>query len=303
MLTNPGVNTGAIALRARPLKQPPRKGYNTTVVCAQSGGNQNFKYVWLGLVDIRAEQPKDWTAVHAVNASAFPTPAEANLVDTLRQEAEPIVSIVAEEKGRVVGHIMFSPVTLSGHPHLKIMGLAPLAVLPENQRKGIGSGLAEAGLQRCRELGFGAVVVLGHREYLVDTLRQEAEPIVSIVAEEKGRVVGHIMFSPVTLSGHPHLKIMGLAPLAVLPENQRKGIGSGLAEAGLQRCRELGFGAVVVLGHREYYPRFGFVPSQHFGIGCEYEVPQETFMVVELEHGLLNGVSGTIEYHEAFRDF
>ena len=216
MLTNPGVNTGAIALRARPLKQPPRKGYNTTVVCAQSGGNQNFKYVWLGLVDIRAEQPKDWTAVHAVNASAFPTPAEANLVDTLRQEAEPIVSIVAEEKGRVVGHIMFSPVTLSGHPHLKIMGLAPLAVLPENQRKGIGSGLAEAGLQRCRELGFGAV---------------------------------------------------------------------------------------VVLGHREYYPRFGFVPSQHFGIGCEYEVPQETFMVVELEHGLLNGVSGTIEYHEAFRDF
>ena len=95
---------------------------------------------------------------------------------------------------------------------------------------------------------------------------------------------------------------MGLAPMAVLPDHQRRGIGSALAQLGLQRCKELGFGAVVVHGHPEYYPRFGFVPSRHFGIESEYDVPQEVFMVVQLEPGFLSGVSGTIEYHEAFRD-
>ena len=137
---------------------------------------------------------------------------------------------------------------------------------------------------------------------LVDTLRAQAEPIVSLVAEAKGCVVGHIMFSPVALSGHPDIKIMGLAPLAVLPEHQGKGIGSALVKTGLQRCRKLGFGAVVVLGHAEYYPRFGFLPSRHFGIGSEYEVPQEVFMVVELESGFLGGVSGRIKYHAAFKE-
>ena len=69
----------------------------------------------LGQVGIGAEEPKDWTAVHAVNTSAFSTPVEANLVDSLRGQARPIVLLVAVDKGRVVGHIMFSPVALSGH--------------------------------------------------------------------------------------------------------------------------------------------------------------------------------------------
>ena len=110
------------------------------------------------------------------------------------------------------------------------------------------------------------------------------------------------MFSPVSLSGHPALRIMGLAPMAVAPQHQRKGIGSALVGAGLEQCKQLGFGAVVVLGHPAYYPRFGFSPSARFGIGCEYEVPEEVFMVVELQAGFLRGTSGKIKYHPAFSD-
>lgn len=137
---------------------------------------------------------------------------------------------------------------------------------------------------------------------LVDALRKKSQPVVSLVAKENETVVGHIMFSPVTLTGCPDLKIMGLAPMAVAPQCQRKGIGSTLVRVGLERCRQLGFGAVVVLGHTSFYPRFGFKPSSSFCIGCEYEVPEDLFMVIELQSGYLIGRSGTIKYHEAFRN-
>ncbi len=135
---------------------------------------------------------------------------------------------------------------------------------------------------------------------LVDALRQQARPVVSLVAEEDQAVVGHIIFSPVELPVHPELKIMGLGPMAVAPAYQRRGIGSALVRAGLEQCRELGFGAVVVLGHAAYYPRFGFTPAARFGIGCEYDAPEEAFMVFELTPGYLRGASGTIKYHAAF---
>ena len=137
---------------------------------------------------------------------------------------------------------------------------------------------------------------------LVDVLRQQARPVVSLVAEDNQTVVGHILFSPVSLTGHSDLKIMGLAPMAVAQEHQRKGVGSALVRAGLEHCKQLGFGAVVVLGHTEYYPRFGFSPSTRFGIGCEYGVPEEAFMAVELQPGYLQDKSGTVQYHAAFSD-
>ena len=135
---------------------------------------------------------------------------------------------------------------------------------------------------------------------LVDALREQAQLVVSMVAEENGEVIGHIMFSPVSLSGCPNLKIMGLAPMAVAPKHQQKGVGSALVKTGLEQCRQLGFDAVVVLGHPAYYPRFGFVPSSRFGIDSEYDVPEEAFMAIELKPESLNGMTGRVKYHVAF---
>jgi putative acetyltransferase len=135
---------------------------------------------------------------------------------------------------------------------------------------------------------------------LVELLREQADPIVSLVADDAEDIVGHILFSPVTLVSHPEIRIAGLAPMAVVPARQRQGIGSSLIYEGLTRCKRLGFGCVIVLGHAEYYPRFGFAPASRFGLGCEYEVPDDVFMVLELDQGILQDKAGTIRYHPAF---
>jgi len=135
---------------------------------------------------------------------------------------------------------------------------------------------------------------------LVEALRAEAMPLVSLVADAGGEVVGHIMFSPVTVAGRASPSMMGLAPMAVVPARQREGIGSALVREGLAVCRELGAGAVVVLGHAAFYPRFGFTAASRFGLSCEYDVPDDVFMAMELDSGSLRGTSGTIRYHPAF---
>ncbi|HEX8749112.1 MAG TPA: N-acetyltransferase, partial [Pyrinomonadaceae bacterium] len=115
---------------------------------------------------------------------------------------------------------------------------------------------------------------------LVDRLRSAVEFFVSLVALSDARVVGHIFFSPVTLEAEAaDFPLMGLAPMAVLPGYQNQGIGSQLVLDGLEQCRRMGCYAVVVLGHPEYYPRFGFVPASRKGLRCEYPVPDEAFMV------------------------
>lgn len=136
---------------------------------------------------------------------------------------------------------------------------------------------------------------------LVSRLRANAKPLISLVAEQDGQILGHILFSPVTLDSAPSLTLMGLAPMAVRPDHQRQGIGTALVEAGLNRCRETQVGAVVVLGHPDYYPRFGFLKSSSFDIKSEYDVPAEAFMVLELQAGYLDGHSGTVRYHDEFK--
>jgi putative acetyltransferase len=101
---------------------------------------------------IRQEDRADRAAVHAVNRAAFGTSAEADLVDLLRPKAGKLVSLVAEVDDTVVGHVLFSPVSLSAHDNLNIMGLGPMAVAPDHQRKGIGSALVREGLEQCKQL-------------------------------------------------------------------------------------------------------------------------------------------------------
>jgi putative acetyltransferase len=137
---------------------------------------------------------------------------------------------------------------------------------------------------------------------LVDTLRQSGVSLISLVAEEDHQLIGHILFSPVTLSGQPRIPaIAGLGPMAVLPEWQRRGIGSLLVTTGLAYCASADYVAVVVLGHPAYYPRFGFVPAGGFKIKSEFNVPDEVFMVKELQNGALQDLMGTIQYHPAFK--
>ena len=135
---------------------------------------------------------------------------------------------------------------------------------------------------------------------LVDRLRENAQPLISLVAEMDGKLVGHILFSPLTLGSKPSLQLMGLAPMAVLPACQRQGIGSALIEAGLEQCRLNHIGAVAVLGHPDYYPRFGFSASSNYSIKSEYDVPEEVFMIIELKKGYLKDCHGTVSYHEEF---
>jgi putative acetyltransferase len=158
-------------------------------------------------------------------------------------------------------------------------------------------------VRQLNELAFGRP----QEAALVDALRAAAHPHVSLVAVENVEVVGHIFFSPISIEPDESVSTttatttaMGLAPMAALPQYQNRGIGSQLVREGLQACRRLGCEVVVVLGHPEYYPRFGFVPASGKGLRSEYDVPDEVFMVTELVPGALRGVRGLVKYHPEF---
>lgn len=137
---------------------------------------------------------------------------------------------------------------------------------------------------------------------LVDALRAAGALTLSLVAEEAGAVVGHIAFSPVTIHAPGGAcGAVGLAPMAVLPGSQRRGVGKRLVCAGLAALREAGHGAVVVLGHPGYYPRFGFVPAERFGLRWEHACPPEAFMALELTPGALaEARGGVVRYRPEF---
>ncbi|MCX5936135.1 MAG: N-acetyltransferase [Pseudanabaena sp. LacPavin_0818_WC45_MAG_42_6] len=138
---------------------------------------------------------------------------------------------------------------------------------------------------------------------LVDRLRG-IDNTLSFVAEKSEQIVGHIFFSPVTLDGKcpEELMILGLAPLAVLPQYQRRGIGTLLVKHSLEKCTDLGCKAVVVLGSPAYYSRFGFISAKEKGLKCEYQVPDDVFMVLELQNGSLDGCHGTVKYRLEFQE-
>jgi putative acetyltransferase len=136
---------------------------------------------------------------------------------------------------------------------------------------------------------------------LVDELRRTCDDRLSLVADDAG-IVGHILFTPAIVESDGCRVVgMGLAPMAVLPERQRQGIGSALVQRGLALLRERGCPFVIVLGHPTYYPRFGFERASAHGLSCQWPgVPDEAFMVLILDRDAMNGVSGVVRYLPEF---
>ncbi len=136
---------------------------------------------------------------------------------------------------------------------------------------------------------------------LVDALRALNQDFISLVATIQDQIVGHICFSRVSIEGGLRDgTVLALAPLAVLPEHHRRGVGSTLVQAGLEECRRRNVDAVFVVGDPAYYSRFGFRPATQFGVRCEFPVPDEAFRMIELRHGSVQ--SGILRYQHPFHE-
>jgi putative acetyltransferase len=156
-----------------------------------------------------------------------------------------------------------------------------------------------AGIRRVNLAAFDGPVEAS----LVEQLRQTCPNCVSLVAKLEDQVVGHILFTPVRIeiSGGDCIEGMGLGPMAVLPEYQRRGVGSALCEAGLKIIEQRGEPFVVVLGHPSYYPRFCFMPASAFGVICVYQdVPNDAFMIRVFNPDAMKGVQGVAYYRKEF---
>ncbi len=158
---------------------------------------------------------------------------------------------------------------------------------------------------------------------IVDRLRDSCEDLLSLVAIHEGDVAGHILFSPAAIDGdvvgltrirtrngdHPWLSTaekdggvvgMGLGPVAVLPDLQRQGIGSLLVRAGIDALRKRSCPFIILLGHPEYYPRFGFERASLYGIRSQLEVPDDAFMILVLDRPAMAKASGVARYRSEF---
>lgn len=166
------------------------------------------------------------------------------------------------------------------------------ATIVRPEQPGDGEAVAHV-----NDAAFGQAV----ESRLVDALRRGGHAAISLVAVAGADIVGHILFTPVTIDAPgPALGALGLGPMSVLPERQRRGIGSRLVAAGLDACRRAGCQVVVVLGHPEFYPRFGFRPACGLGLRSEYAVPDDVFMALELTPGALAGRCGLVRYLPEF---
>jgi putative acetyltransferase len=153
------------------------------------------------------------------------------------------------------------------------------------------------GIARLIEAAFGR----RDEALLVERLRAAGALVLSLVAIADDEIVGHIAFSPVTISGaRTSTTAIGLAPMAVAPGWQRRGVGLRLVDDSFDRLRSAGHRGVVVLGHPEYYPRLGFVPASRLGLRWEHPARDEAFMAIEWVPGALAGVGGVVRFRAEF---
>jgi putative acetyltransferase len=148
------------------------------------------------------------------------------------------------------------------------------------------------------ELAFGQP----QEANIIDKLRINCDNLLSLVAIENEKVVEHVLFSPVEIEGqHEIIRGMGLAPMAVLPEMQHKGIGTQLVKSEIENLRKMQCPFIIILGHPEYYPRFGFERASLYGIKCQWEgIPDDAFMILWLDKSKMNRVSGLAKYRDEF---
>lgn len=136
---------------------------------------------------------------------------------------------------------------------------------------------------------------------LVDALRKNCKELLSLVAVDGERIVGHALWSPVTIESESGtVPGMGLGPVGVLPEFQRRGIGSRLIKDGTEMLRSRQCPLIIVLGHQDYYPRFGFVPASKHGIRSEWDMPENAFMVLMLDPSCAGTILGIAKYRPEF---
>lgn len=137
---------------------------------------------------------------------------------------------------------------------------------------------------------------------LVDELRSDKAVTASLVAELKGRLIGHILFSLMTINRDDKTeRIAGIGPMAVRPPHQKKGVGTHLVKEGIAECRRQRIELVCVLGHPEFYARFGFEPAHQYNLSCEFEAPPEVFRVLFLKDSARSKYQGRLHYHPEFK--
>ena len=151
-----------------------------------------------------------------------------------------------------------------------------------------------AAIRELNRLAFGQ----DQEGNIVDALRSNAAASLSLVATLNGQVVGHIIYSPASVGDRATGAALG--PMAVLPAHQRLGIGTKLVEAGNQKLRDMGYPFVIVVGHADFYPRFGFKSASSHGITCEWELPDDVFMLLVLDQARMQAVSGLAKYRPEF---
>jgi len=139
---------------------------------------------------------------------------------------------------------------------------------------------------------------------VIEKLRNNDSRILSLVAEIDNKIIGHIFFSSVEIEGYPEIENgMGLAPLAVLPEYQKQGIGKMLIDKGIDLLKKQSVPFIVVLGHEHYYPKFGFETASKYGLKCQWDgVPDEAFMVMIFDKNKMKNVQGVAKYREEWNE-
>ena len=141
---------------------------------------------------------------------------------------------------------------------------------------------------------------------LVAKLRSDEsfDSSLSFVLKENNSLIGHVLFTKLLIKGpnQSTTTALALAPMAIRPDKQKQGFGKILLKEAIKRCAELGHGAIIVLGHPEYYPKFGFTPASKWNIKYPAEVPDEAFLALELIPGYLDNAQGCVEYLKAFSE-